>query len=205
MLYYLFEWLHKLNFPGAGMFGYTSFRALMAVILALLISSIWGDKFINLLKRKQITETQRDAKTDPFGVNKVGVGQLRAHGIDPLVRKVVGREIRIGEQAVVVGRLFHAHHDGALGRRVPMPRFLEDLAALLEHFRLAADLVGQAVVEVLEAVHVLELGLHAELLCPAAAQAHVAVAAHGALFHRAVGDAQRQVDLAQLLHEQRCC
>lgn len=41
MLYYLFEWLHKLNFPGAGMFGYTSFRALMAVILALLISSIW--------------------------------------------------------------------------------------------------------------------------------------------------------------------
>lgn len=31
MLYYLFEWLHKLNFPGAGMFGYTSFRALMAV------------------------------------------------------------------------------------------------------------------------------------------------------------------------------
>lgn len=51
MLYYLFEWLHKLNFPGAGMFGYTSFRALMAIILALLISSIWGDKFINLLKR----------------------------------------------------------------------------------------------------------------------------------------------------------
>ena len=34
MLYYLFEWLHKLNFPGAGMFGYTSFRALMAIILA---------------------------------------------------------------------------------------------------------------------------------------------------------------------------
>ena len=72
MLYYLFEWLHKLNFPGAGMFGYTSFRALMAIILALLISSIWGDKFINLLKRKQITETQRDASIDPFGVNKVG-------------------------------------------------------------------------------------------------------------------------------------
>ena len=76
MLYYLFEWLHKLNFPGAGMFGYTSFRALMAVILALLISSIWGDKFINLLKKKQITETQRDAKTDPFGVNKVGVPSM---------------------------------------------------------------------------------------------------------------------------------
>ena len=76
MLYYLFDWLHKLNFPGAGMFGYTSFRALMAIILALLISSIWGDKFIKLLKRKQITETQRDAKIDPFGVNKVGVPSM---------------------------------------------------------------------------------------------------------------------------------
>ena len=71
MLYYLFQWLDKYNIPGAGMFGYTSFRALMAIILALLISSIWGDRFIDLLKRKQITETQRDASIDPFGVNKV--------------------------------------------------------------------------------------------------------------------------------------
>ena len=76
MLYYLFQWLDKYDFPGAGMFGYTSFRSLMAIILALLISSIWGDKFINLLKRKQITETQRDAKIDPFGVNKVGVPSM---------------------------------------------------------------------------------------------------------------------------------
>lgn len=76
MLYYLFQWLDKYDFPGAGMFGYTSFRALMAIILSLLISSIWGDKFINLLKRKQITETQRDASIDPFGVNKVGVPSM---------------------------------------------------------------------------------------------------------------------------------
>ena len=76
MLYYLFQWLDKYDFPGAGMFGYTSFRSLMAIILALLISSIWGDKFINLLKKKQITETQRDAKIDPFGVNKVGVPSM---------------------------------------------------------------------------------------------------------------------------------
>ena len=76
MLYYLFQWLDQYDFPGAGMFAYTSFRALMAVILALLISSIWGDRFISLLKRKQITETQRDAKIDPFGVQKVGVPSM---------------------------------------------------------------------------------------------------------------------------------
>ena len=76
MLYYLFQWLDKYDIPGPGMFGYTSFRALMAIILALLISSIWGDRFINLLKRKQITETQRDASIDPFGVNKVGVPSM---------------------------------------------------------------------------------------------------------------------------------
>ena len=76
MLYYLFDWLKELNFPGAGVFGYTSFRALMAVILSLLISSIWGTKFIHLLKRKQITETQRSADIDPFGVKKVGVPSM---------------------------------------------------------------------------------------------------------------------------------
>ena len=73
MLYYLFEWLPN-QFSGAGMFGYTSFRALMAVILALLISSIW--EISSSTAKKQITETQRDAKTDPFGVNKVGVPSM---------------------------------------------------------------------------------------------------------------------------------
>lgn len=58
------------------MFGYTSFRSLMAVILALLISSVWGDRFISWLKRRQITETQRDASVDPFGVSKVGVPSM---------------------------------------------------------------------------------------------------------------------------------
>ena len=58
------------------MFGYTSFRSLIAIILALLISSIFGEYFIQLLKRHQITETQRDAKTDPFGVTKQGVPSM---------------------------------------------------------------------------------------------------------------------------------
>lgn len=37
MLYYLFQYLEKFDFPGAGMFGYVSFRSLMAIILSLLI------------------------------------------------------------------------------------------------------------------------------------------------------------------------
>ena len=35
MLYYLFEWLHKLNFPGAGMFNFISFRTGLAFIFSL--------------------------------------------------------------------------------------------------------------------------------------------------------------------------
>lgn len=73
MLYYLFKYLEQLDFPGARMFGYVSFRSLMAIILSLLISAIFGEYFIKLLKKKQITETQRDASIDPFNVNKVGV------------------------------------------------------------------------------------------------------------------------------------
>lgn len=76
MLYYLFHWLDQYDIPGAGMFSYTSFRALLVTILALLISTIFGNKFINLLKSRQISETQRDAEIDPFGVNKVGVPSM---------------------------------------------------------------------------------------------------------------------------------
>jgi phospho-N-acetylmuramoyl-pentapeptide-transferase len=51
MLYYLFEYLQKIDFPGARMFGYVSFRSLMAIILALLISTIFGEYIINLLNK----------------------------------------------------------------------------------------------------------------------------------------------------------
>ena len=76
MLYYLFQWLQEYNIPGAGMFSYTSFRAIATIILALLISTIFGDKFIDHLKRKQITELQRDPSIDPFGVQKTGVPSM---------------------------------------------------------------------------------------------------------------------------------
>ncbi len=65
MLYYLFEYLEKqYQFPGASLFGYLSFRAAMAVILSLLISTIYGKRIIRYLRTKQIGETVRDLGLD---------------------------------------------------------------------------------------------------------------------------------------------
>lgn len=60
MLYYLFDFLQGLDFPGARLFGYTSFRALTAIVLALLISTIFGEYFIRYFRKRQISETLRD-------------------------------------------------------------------------------------------------------------------------------------------------
>lgn len=61
MLYYLFDFLDKqFNIPGSGMFQYTSFRAAMAVLTALLIALFFGKKIINYLRREQLGETVRD-------------------------------------------------------------------------------------------------------------------------------------------------
>ena len=73
MLNYLFQYLDKCNFPGAGVFTYVTFRAIFALVLSIIISAWFGKLFIAYLKRKNISETQRDEKTDPFGVGKVGV------------------------------------------------------------------------------------------------------------------------------------
>jgi phospho-N-acetylmuramoyl-pentapeptide-transferase len=60
MLYYFFDYLHSLHFPGAGLFQYISFRAAMAAILALAFSLVYGKKLILFLQKKQIGETIRD-------------------------------------------------------------------------------------------------------------------------------------------------
>ena len=61
MLYYLFEYLEKhYQLPGAGLFQFITFRAAAAIILSLLISTIFGRKIINFLRKKQIGETVRD-------------------------------------------------------------------------------------------------------------------------------------------------
>ena len=61
MLYYLFEYLEKeFQFPGASLFGFLTFRAALAIILSLLISTIYGKRIINYLSKKQVGETIRD-------------------------------------------------------------------------------------------------------------------------------------------------
>ncbi len=60
MLYYLFSWLDHLNFPGAGLFQFISFRASLALITSLVVSVIIGKRIIARLRRQQIGETVRD-------------------------------------------------------------------------------------------------------------------------------------------------
>ena len=76
MLYYLFRFLEQFGISGSHIWGYISFRSLLALILSLVISAWFGAKFIKYLKSKQITETQRDASIDPFGVKKIGVPSM---------------------------------------------------------------------------------------------------------------------------------
>lgn len=61
MLYYLFDYLDKsMDFPGAGMFQYISFRAAFAAITSLIISLLFGKKLIQFLNRKLVGELVRD-------------------------------------------------------------------------------------------------------------------------------------------------
>ena len=60
MLYYLFDYLDKFNFPGAGLFNYISFRAAMALLMSLFVSIHFGKRIINTLRNQQIGETVRD-------------------------------------------------------------------------------------------------------------------------------------------------
>ncbi|MDY8136472.1 phospho-N-acetylmuramoyl-pentapeptide-transferase [Aquimarina sp. 2201CG5-10] len=61
MLYYLFEYLEsEYQFPGASLFQFITFRAAMAIILSLLISTIYGKRIIGFLRRKQMGESIRE-------------------------------------------------------------------------------------------------------------------------------------------------
>ena len=62
MIYHLFEYLTRqgIALPFSRLFTYVSFRVGLALIVALLISTIWGSKVIDFLRRKQIGELVRD-------------------------------------------------------------------------------------------------------------------------------------------------
>ncbi len=62
MLYQLFEWFTKngIKFPGSGLMHFITFRVLMAVLLSLVITTVYGKRLINVLKKKQIGESVRE-------------------------------------------------------------------------------------------------------------------------------------------------
>lgn len=61
MLYYLFEYLDQnLDVPGTGVFQYITFRSALAVMLSLLISTVFGKRIINFLRNQQVGETVRE-------------------------------------------------------------------------------------------------------------------------------------------------
>ncbi len=60
MIYYLYEWLNQYHIPGIGMAQYISFRTAGAIILSLIITTVYGKRLIRYLKIKQIGEEVRD-------------------------------------------------------------------------------------------------------------------------------------------------
>ena len=62
MLYYIYQWLAKegIKFPGSGLFQFITFRVLLAVLLSLFITTVYGKRLINILLKKQVGESVRE-------------------------------------------------------------------------------------------------------------------------------------------------
>jgi len=62
MLYHLFDWLNRngIHFPGIGLFQFITFRVLLAMILSLMITTVFGKKLIKFLQARQLGESVRD-------------------------------------------------------------------------------------------------------------------------------------------------
>jgi phospho-N-acetylmuramoyl-pentapeptide-transferase len=62
MLYYIYQWLANagIKFPGIGLFQFITFRMLLAVLLSLVITTVYGKRLIRFLLKKQVGETVRD-------------------------------------------------------------------------------------------------------------------------------------------------
>ena len=62
MLYHFFEWLSKEGYrvAGGGLFQFITFRVMLALILSLFITTVFGKKIILFLQNKQLGETVRE-------------------------------------------------------------------------------------------------------------------------------------------------
>ena len=61
MLYQLFTWLKQsFDIPGAGMFQFLTFRIAMAILMSLVIATVFGKRIIVYLQHKQIGESVRE-------------------------------------------------------------------------------------------------------------------------------------------------
>ena len=62
MLYQLYQWLQheQLRFPGMGIFQFITFRAMLAVLLSLFITMVYGKHIILFLQKMQVGESVRE-------------------------------------------------------------------------------------------------------------------------------------------------
>lgn len=62
MLYHLFQWFEQndIKFPGSGILDFISFRVLLAMLLSLIITLVFGKRLINILRKRLGVETVRD-------------------------------------------------------------------------------------------------------------------------------------------------
>lgn len=62
MFYHFFKWLTEegFSFPGSNLWKFTTFRVLLAMLLSLVITTVYGKRLINFLRTKQLGESVRD-------------------------------------------------------------------------------------------------------------------------------------------------
>jgi phospho-N-acetylmuramoyl-pentapeptide-transferase len=62
MIYHIYQWMQseQLRFPGMGLFQFITFRSMLAVLLSLAITMVYGKRIINLLRRLQVGESVRE-------------------------------------------------------------------------------------------------------------------------------------------------
>lgn len=140
MLYYLFRYLNEFGIPGSHMWSYISFRAILTLVLSLMISAWFGEWFIKFMKRRNLSEQQRDASIDPYGVEKKGVPTMG--GIIIIVATIV--------PALLFGRLRNIYMLLMLGTTMwlGLLGFLDDYTKMTrskDGIRPIVKLAGQAV------------------------------------------------------------